>query len=186
MLVITYKTKWYYNSDYHIFFTWSYKLKYTDVLEVHSASGIAMMIELSRNSETSVCFSQTTLRCIPWGFNLYSRSRDNLKSHIVHFFRLLVHLFRLAVSLLSEMNSFVYRSGQRGQHGLQFREARVSIICVHINLFMSIALWSVFCVKYNFVPKLKVGLVLKYSRWLQHRNFKFGNDFKNYLWDLRL
>jgi hypothetical protein len=43
---------------------------------------IALMMEAVRTSEMSVYSKETTLHCIPEGSNLYTRRRENLKSHI--------------------------------------------------------------------------------------------------------
>jgi hypothetical protein len=56
-------------------------LKLTDVLGVRTASIIALIMEVVRNSETSVNFNVTTQRYIPEDSKLHTRRRENLKSY---------------------------------------------------------------------------------------------------------
>jgi hypothetical protein len=53
------------------------------VSEVHAASIIALMMEASRASETSVDIQVRTRQYIPEDSELHTRRRENLKSHIV-------------------------------------------------------------------------------------------------------
>jgi hypothetical protein len=60
-------------------------LKLTDVSEVRIACiviTIALMMDAVRTSKTSVNFNVTTRHYIPEDFNLHTRRRENLKSHI--------------------------------------------------------------------------------------------------------
>jgi hypothetical protein len=57
--------------------------KSTDVLEVLTASIIALMMEAVRTSETSVSFYQTTLHNIPEDSRLHTRCRENQKYHLI-------------------------------------------------------------------------------------------------------
>jgi hypothetical protein len=43
---------------------------------------IVLMMEAVRTSETSVYFKETIRHYIPEGSNIYTRRRENLKSHI--------------------------------------------------------------------------------------------------------
>jgi hypothetical protein len=43
--------------------------------------GDEMMMEAVCTSETSVCVNETTQHCIPEGYHLHTRRRENLKSH---------------------------------------------------------------------------------------------------------
>jgi hypothetical protein len=54
----------------------------TDVSEVRAASIIALMLEAARTSETSIDIRLRTRQYIPADSELYTRRRENLKSHI--------------------------------------------------------------------------------------------------------
>jgi hypothetical protein len=56
-------------------------LKLTDVSEMLTASIIALIMGAVGTSQTSGSFSKITWQCIPEGSHLYSRCRENLKSH---------------------------------------------------------------------------------------------------------
>jgi hypothetical protein len=62
-------------------------LTLTDVSEVHTASIIALMIQIVRTSQTSVYFNETTQRFIPQGYHFQTRHRKNLKTHWSNVFR---------------------------------------------------------------------------------------------------
>jgi hypothetical protein len=57
-------------------------LKWTDVLELRTASIITVTMEAVTTSETSVHFKVTTWRYIPDDSKLHTRRRENLKSNI--------------------------------------------------------------------------------------------------------
>jgi hypothetical protein len=46
------------------------------------AFGITLTIEIASTSETSVCFYETSRRCVPEVCDLHARRSESLKSHL--------------------------------------------------------------------------------------------------------
>jgi hypothetical protein len=71
----------------------------TDVSEVRAASIIRAMMEAARTSETSVDIQLRTRQYIPEDYELHTRRRENLKSHL---FSVVTKLFSQCPSTLNQ------------------------------------------------------------------------------------
>jgi hypothetical protein len=68
--------------------------KWTNVLEVRTASITRALMEPVRTSETSVNFKVTTRRCIAEDFKFHTRRRENLNSY-----EILLHGFNKVLTI---------------------------------------------------------------------------------------